>query len=295
MRIVQGDEVQGAAASKHRGGSATYARLLDGDDSSLIDNFSLILAKTPGRFSPRHRHNFEQFRFQLRGTADYGRTGKLKPGMLGYFPEAVHYGPQTQDEGDELEMLVLQCGGASGSGYPGRNASAAATEELKKLGEFKDGVFHRSEGVPGKRNVDGFQAIWEHVNQRPLVYPKPRYDAPILTYPENFDWVPLSSAEGVWERRIGAFTERQCEASFLRLDEAAEFALLGKRDIFVVLQGSGTIGDQPLRRLTTVYLDVDEEAHLVGRERLEILHFRLPDLSQLKADAGTPSHAQAAE
>lgn len=283
MKIVQGDQIEGGAASRHRGGSATYARLLDGDDTSLIDNFSLVLAKTPGRFSPRHRHNFEQFRFQIRGTANYGRTGKLKPGMLGYFPEAVHYGPQTQDEGDELEMLVLQCGGASGSGYPGRTASMRATEELKQLGTFKDGIFHRNPGLPGKRNLDGFQAIWEHVNQRPLVYPKPRYDAPILMHPENFDWAAVPGQAGVAEKPMGMFTERTCGASFLRLDAGASFDVAGKRDIYIVLHGSGTVGTHPMRRLTVAFLETGDQARFVARDESELLHFRLPDLTALKA------------
>ena len=101
MKIVQGMDISGVAASKHRGGNAVYTRLIDGDDYSIVDNFSLIVARTPGRFSPRHRHNFEQFRFQLEGTANYGRTGKLKPGMLGYFPEGGALRPADAGRGRE--------------------------------------------------------------------------------------------------------------------------------------------------------------------------------------------------
>ena len=47
--------------------------------------------------------------------------------------------------------------------------------ELRATGTFDGGVYRRNEGEPGKRNMDGFQAIWEHVNGRPLQFPKPRY------------------------------------------------------------------------------------------------------------------------
>jgi hypothetical protein len=284
MKIVQGDLLQPDARSSHRGGTISYLRLLDGEPDT-IDNFSLVLARTPGRFSPRHRHNFEQFRYQLEGIADYGRTGKLKPGMIGYFPEGVHYGPQTQDEGDRLAILVLQCGGASGSGYLGREGEVAYTEELKKLGVFKDGVYHRNPGVPGKKNVDAFQAIWEHVHQRPLVYPKARYDVPILMHPDAFEWVPVEGAKGVYDKLMGVFTERRTSASFLKLGDAAAYTVSGQRDIYVVLSGSGTVVGEPYRRLTTVLLERGDRAAFKAREATEILHFRLPDLAGVQAKA----------
>src|ERR687893_503860 len=138
MKIVHFNQAQQTTGSSHRGGESTYFRMLDGEEGSA-GNFSLLVARSPGRFSPRHRHNFEQFRYQLEGVADYGRTGKLKPGMLGYFPESVHYGPQTQPDGEMLSVMVLQFAGASGNGYPGRSVSLAVAEELKQIGHFKDG------------------------------------------------------------------------------------------------------------------------------------------------------------
>jgi mannose-6-phosphate isomerase-like protein (cupin superfamily) len=298
MKVVQADKVEGKPASFHRGGSSVYTHLVEGDDASPVDNFSLIIARTPGRFSPRHRHNFEQFRYQLEGVADYGRTGKLKPGMIGYFPEGVHYGPQTQDPGETLKMLVLQCGGASGSGYPGRKAVMAAQEEMRKYGHFKDGVFYRNEGVPGKRNLDSFQAIWEHVAGRPMVYPKPRYDVPILMHPDAFEWVPVEGAAGVCERQMGAFTERQASARFLKLDPGAVLSMTGKRDILFVVSGTGKVKggakSDPLRAHTTVYLEPGDKAVLEAKQETEILNIRLPDLSGVRSWSRS-DHVEAAE
>jgi len=283
MKIVQGDITEPKAASFHRGGSVTYAYLLDGDESSPVDNYSLVIARTPGRFSPRHRHNFEQFRYQLDGTANYGRTGKLKPGMVGYFPEGVHYGPQTQDENETLTMLVLQCGGATGSGYPGRQATLRAQHELREKGKFKDGIFFRNEDEPGKRNVDGFQAIWEHLNHRPLVFQKPRFDVPVLMHPENFQELPVEGASGVFEKPMGAFTEARSEVGMTRIEKGASYRPTGKRDIFFVVSGQGVVEGEPLRRFTTVFLDFGERATLKADEEITLLRIRMPDLRHVMA------------
>jgi len=300
MKIAQGDNIEQKPASYHRGGSAKekfggasakYSQVFDGDPESPIDNYSVVIARTPGRYSPRHRHNFEQFRFQLEGVANYGRTGVLKPGMLGYFPEGVHYGPQTQEEGEELAVLVLQCGGASGSGYPGRDATLKAQKELLKLGTFENGVFHRKEGLPGKTNLDSFQAVWEHISGRPLVYPQPRYDAPILIHPDHFVEVSVEDAPGVFEKCLGAFTECQSEAGMMRIAAGTEYKPAGKRDIFVALSGRGRIEDEPLRRFTSLFLDFDESATIRAEEDVHMLRLRLPDLRHLVATTGASREA----
>jgi mannose-6-phosphate isomerase-like protein (cupin superfamily) len=283
MKIVHGARVESKAESQHRGGVSHRQRLLEGE-AGRIDNFSLVIARPKDRFSPRHRHNFEQFRYQIEGEADYGETGVLKPGMLGYFPESVHYGPQKQGNGQDLCVLTLQCGGASGSGYLGRDAEFNVTKELEKLGTFKDGVFTRNPGVPGKKNLDGAQAIWEHAMGRPLEYPKPRYEKPILMQPGNFDWVPLEGQQGVAEKFMGTFTERRASASFFRLDPGASFTVTGRRTIYVVLKGAGDLEGEDYGQHTTLFLEgADERATFTARDETELLHFRLPNLSGVRA------------
>ena len=277
MKIVQGDQVPDGAGTSHRGGVSSHQYLLDGEPGAL-NNFSLVLAKSPGRYSPRHRHNFEQFRFQMEGAAKYGRTGKLTPGMVGYYPEGASYGPQTQEDGVNLAVLVLQCGGASGEGYLSRAEQAIAIDDLNTMGDFKDGVFFRNEDVPGKRNMDAFQAVWEHVNKRPMVYPKPRYDNPILMQPENYKWTPLVGAPGVSQRQLGDFTECHTRVGFLKIDPDTKLKLTGGRDIYFVVSGAGTVDGETLRPTTTVYLDDGEQARLSADESTGILHFHLPEI-----------------
>jgi hypothetical protein len=306
MKIVQTDEIPLKRGLEHRGGMFHGRIVVEGEPGAL-DNFQVSYGQMGGDFnSPRHRHNFEQIRYQLEGVLDYGRDGKLVAGMVGYFPEAVYYGPQSQDPNIACKTIVLQFGGASGSGYLSQAEVQAGMQELRQEGEFKDGVFRRHplpnppplegegrEGA-GKRNMDGYQAIWEHVNERPMVYPKPRYPQPIFMDPTNYEWVPVAGQRGVAEKLLGVFTERRSEASFFRLDAGASFTARGK-GVYMVTHGSGSVGGEQLRALTTVYLDAGETATITAREETELLHFGLPDLAGLRMPVHDQAPAEAAE
>lgn len=277
MKIVQGEELQWARGLEHRGGMFHFRNLMEGEAGSL-DNFQLSLGRAGGDFySPRHRHNFEQIRFQLAGELDFARDGKMKTGMVGYFPEGMAYGPQSQDPDGAPMTIVLQMGGASGSGYLSRAEVKAGMDALTSEGEFKDGVFRRRADVPGKRNVDGYQAIWEHVNRRPMTYPQARYSRPFMMDPSHFEWVAVAGAPGVAEKFVGTFTERRSSARFLRLDPGTNFAAEG-RSLFVALNGAGTVAGETLQPLTTIYLLHGERATIAAREPVELLHLGLPDL-----------------
>jgi hypothetical protein len=290
MKIVHGDELPLARGLQHRGGTFHYQNVLEGEAGTL-GNFQLNFGHLESDFfSPRHRHNFEQYRFMLEGTFDFARDGKMTPGMFGYFPEGVSYGPQTC--AGKCMAAVLQFGGASGSGYLARKELHAGMADLKTLGEFKDGVFRRREDVEGKRNMDGYQAIWEHVNKRPMVYPKPRYETPFFMDPANFDWVPVEGAPGVAEKPLGTFTERRNQARQLRLNAGVSQALDG-RGIYIVLGGTGTVDGQAYRRLTTVYLDKNETAPFAAAEATQLLHFGLPNLDGLVMTAPAAEAAAA--
>ncbi len=294
MRIVQTDEIPLKRGLEHRGG-VFHGRVVVEGMPGTIDNFQLSYGQMGGDFnSPRHRHNFEQVRYQLEGVLDYGRDGKLVEGMVGYFPEGVYYGPQSQDPNISCKTIVLQFGGASGHGYLSEDEVRAGREALEAEGDFKDGVFRRRADVEGKRNLDGYQAIWEHVNGRPLVYPKPRYPQPIFMDPATYDWVPAEGQPGVSEKLLGVFTERRSEVGLIRIDAGARFTARGK-GVYMAVRGEGTIGGEPLRALTTVYLDAGETVALVAREATELLHFGLPNLAGVRPAAHHPVPAEAAE
>ena len=191
MRIVHGDQIEEKIRiHQHRQGMFRYRTVAVGEPGTP-GNFILEMVRTTDDFfSPRHKHNFDQFRYQLEGEFDFDRNGKMTPGIIGYFPEGTPYGPQSSSVSSLT--LVLQFGGASGNGYMTQEQMEAGTAELKKHGTFEKGVFRRNESEEGKRNVDGYQAVWEHVNKRPMTYPAPRYHEPIMMSPDHFDWVPVT-------------------------------------------------------------------------------------------------------
>ena len=165
MRIVQGDQVQPQPAVRYRPGSLTACILLEGTPGTP-GNFQLSLGITGADFlSPRHRHNFEQYRCVLQGGFDFARDGKMQPGMVGYFPEGVYYGPQSSAE--DTVAAVLQFGGVSRNGYLGAAEVNAGMAALQQHGVFEKGIYRRTGPDTGHRSQDGFEAIWEHVNRRP--------------------------------------------------------------------------------------------------------------------------------
>ncbi len=278
MKIVQGDEVPLKRGLEHRGGTF-HGRILVEGEPGRIDNFQLNYGQIGGDFySPRHHHNFEQVRFCLEGEVDFARDGKLSEGMVGYFPEGAYYGPQSQDASQTPVVIVLQCGGASGSGYLSQAEVKQGMAELSAFGEFKDGVFRRNASVAGKRNTDGYQAIWEHVNGRAMTYPKPRYNRPFFMDPKNYDWLPVAGATGVAEKRLGSFTERGTAADFYRLDKGSRFTGEG-RAIYFVVSGTGTAAGTAYRRLTTVFCEAGESCAFAADDATVILRYGLPDLS----------------
>ncbi len=290
MQITQYDEVKPVRGLQYRGGTFHFRHLLNGT-AGTIGNFQFNIGEQDGDFaSPRHRHNFDQFRFQIEGTMNFDRNGKMTAGSFGYFPEGAAYGPQTSD--GRSVTAVLQFGGASGSGYLSRQQVQAGTEELKKFGTFEGGIFRRNDDAEGRRNTDGYQAIWEHVNGQRMEYPKPRYRDPVMVDPANYEWLPIKGMPGVSQKPLGTFTERQCGAALIKLARGATYGV-GERTVYLVLSGSGIAGNASYRQLTALHLEEGEGADIVARDETEILCLVLPDLAGMEAPRA--AHIEAAE
>ncbi len=242
MRIVHADEVPfDKPRTKHREGDITFKRLMQGVPGS-VHNFEFLVARTGGRFyGPRHKHNFEQIRLGIHGLLGSKEGDTIAPGQIGYYPEATPY----QIDSTDSEIILIQFGGPSGWGYLSYDQLYAGSAELAKLGEFRDGVFFRHRGAnlaPGvKKNQDGYEAIWEHVYQRPIEYPKQRYASPVIMNPESFPWVSDASEPGAARRNLGVFSERNIAIAQIRLAPGAtlsEAAPAAPR-FFLVLDGTG--------------------------------------------------------
>jgi len=282
MHITHAED-SSQASNAVRGGNRQFKTLLRGDDNSP-GNYKLSFVRQSGSLDiPRHRHNFDQLRMCLEGEPqNYGKNKWINPGEIVYFPEGTPYGPE-QSESPRLS-ITLQFGGASGSGYLGAEKIAAAIEEMKTFGTFDKGIFTRQgELAPGqKRNQDSYEAIWEHVNKRKLIYPKPRYEEPICMKPAGFDWVPAGQA-GISKKLLGMFSERGCTVSMLKFEPGAEgrIAPHGSSQVGFVVSGEGRAAGDEIRKYTAFSLAPGEACELKSAGGMELLLVCLPIIANI--------------
>ena len=256
---------------------AFYSQRLLAGEPGAPGNFSLQLVSTPNTYnSPRHRHNFDQVRYQIEGEFDFDTDGKMVPSSIAYFPEGTHYGPQSS--ASKSLSLVLQFGGASKSGYLSSEQYERAMSELSASGTFSKGVFTRIEKDGRKLNKDAYQAVWEHVNGRPLVYPPPRYGRPIFMSPAQFNWAAVQGHAGVRCKRLGEFSECSARLALYRIEEGASLRL-EDNSIYFVLNGAGTVEDERFAVYATIHAKTGEHAILAAREPAELLQLGLPHLT----------------
>lgn len=281
MQIVQVDELPMLTrTSGGRGGTWEYRRVMSGDPDDP-GNFSLVIYYHNGSFySPRHHHNFDQFRFQLDGDADFARSGKMTTGTLGYFPEGAYYGPTT---GPAHIVAVLQFAGPSGSGYMGSRGRAARVE-MESFGRFEKGVFRRNDDVEGRKNQDSSEAIWEHVHKRKLVYPEPQYAGAIMIETGLTEWSPVEGLAGVEKKALATFTNCKIPAACYKISAGSSFRTPA-RGIYMVLTGTGQVEDQPMRAQTVVYVDADESACFTAETTAEILLMGMPRVADMAQKA----------
>lgn len=277
MEIIHGRDIEYVPAkAKHRGGGLEFKYLAVGDEGTP-ENFVLELARQKEFYSPVHHHNFDQFRFAIKGDFSLKPNMTLKQGQLSYHPEGVYYGPQD-DGPDERICLVLQFGGASGQGYIPIKTLAAASAALSEKGEFKGGIFYSNEGGNA---VDGYQANWEHVKGQKLVYPAPRYHDPVFMLPENFMYKVYRGGEKAFRKLLGVFSERETRVEMLKIEKGGKL-VVGSEDaihLLYVLDGSGNVGKEMLTVESTIKLNAGASCEVVSTEGMEMLHFALPMLS----------------
>ncbi|HWE74493.1 MAG TPA: hypothetical protein VG328_15120 [Stellaceae bacterium] len=280
MKLVHGGRMAfQSGQEKHRGGGLATKLLLAGEEGTK-ENFRLTLGRDRGGHqNPRHHHNFDQIRLSLQGSLSIAPGKELEEGWIGYFPEGTWYGPQAPATSERI-TLVLQFGGASGQGFISTRQMQQGYAALAKIGTFDAGVFHRTDGV-GRKNQDAFEAIWEHVAGRPLAYPPPRYDEPILMNPAHFAWVPDRAQPGVARKLLGSFTERGTRIELLRLDKGARLAA-GEADtrlLLFALSGAGEGWEQHAAfQIEPLVSEKGEHATIAATQPAELLQIALPML-----------------
>ena len=239
MRIGEFATAESGAVGSMRVGKLDQKFLLQGDDDSP-NNYLLNVGLTGsgGWGTPRHRHNFDQIRYVLKGKYPASPHKIMDEGSVAYFPESVHYGPQDRPEG--LEMMVIQFGGASGAGFLSTPRREAANEALKAKGEFKSGVFTWVDEKGQKHNMDGAAACYEEATGRKMVLAPPRYDDVIMMDPENYEWLE-SGTPGVYTKLLGTFTERSTKMSFIKVAAGATYNTGSRSQVDVLFMSKGNI------------------------------------------------------
>jgi hypothetical protein len=279
IELRHADELTWTDVSGHRQGPIRFKRLLQGEPGSP-GNFELsVIRSGVGYHTPRHRHNFDQVRFGLSGRFNYSPRRDLEAGQVGYFPEGTFYGPQESPE--ETHVLLLQFGGASGSGFMSYDQLTAGYEALRAEGSFEGGVFRRA-GGGGRANQDGYEAVWEHVNGRLVSYPPARYDEPVLMRPQSFAWQPLASEAGVAARRLGSFSECCTELAFLALAAGAHHRVPEDGDwLLFCTGGAGRVGERSWRAQSALRVPSGAAAVLAADAPSELFAIRLPGLDKV--------------
>jgi quercetin dioxygenase-like cupin family protein len=236
MKIIHEADAPKHGASAHRPGGVAFTYLLEGEENTP-ENFSLMLVHVENEYhAPRHRHNFDQVRIMLDGSFGFDRGQTQGPQSVGYFTEGLYY---TQRGTGPSTTLLLQIGGASGSGYMSNRQLRASVAALEQCGTFHDGVYTRTDGQNRHQHQDGYEAAWEHTFGRSIAYPTPRYDTPIVIAPGAFAWVNDTAQRGVAHKRLGSFHERGLGLSYCKLDAdaSAQVSPVQKTSAWVVLSG----------------------------------------------------------
>jgi hypothetical protein len=272
MKVVRAEQARFAGPKAHREGGIAFRYLLEGREGAL-DNYALMLVDIEDAFAtPRHRHNFEQVRIMLDGSFGFGPDKTQATGSVGYFCEGTWY---TQSAQGRSTTLLLQVAGPSGHGYMSAGQLDRGIAEISANGTFANGRF-RSTGDDGApHDQDGYEAVWEHVFERRIAYPAPRYDAPVLMQPANFSFVPDLRFPGVARKSLASFNERGLSIAQLRMRAGSRFESTTRQPVLLYCTaGEGTAGgeawssgsaiEQPRGERVVLQANADSDFYVLG-------------------------------
>jgi hypothetical protein len=198
----------------------------------------------------------------------------MEPGTIAYFPEGVFYGPQSIT-GESL-TLVLQFGGASGSGYISEATFQAGVEKLKASGTFEKGIYRSAQPDGSIRSTDAYEAVWEDLNGRRLKYPRSRYQKPVFLDPESFNWREADHDPGVARRHLLTASEGEMRLTQWKLEPGKQTTLEANTIVFI-MQGKGQSNLHPWDKWSTLYSGTSPLT-LLANSSVVLLEIRLPDI-----------------
>jgi hypothetical protein len=231
--------------------------------------------------TPRHHHDFDQFRIGLAGVLDFGLHQKLVARSIMYVPAGTWYGPENwhgPDHKDATMAAIFQFDGDCQSGMLNTVQIDAATEELKKRGEFRDGFYWPNE--PGERRaIDAYEASYELASGRKIVYPPAFIDEPIYMNVDARSWVP-SAEKGVEVKMLGAWGNYGLRLGMSKIGRETDHALFNTRQDLVVfsLSGEAVVNGMPFSEHSALVLEPGETAIITGAsDATELIELALPN------------------
>ncbi|MGH9032893.1 MAG: hypothetical protein ACRDY4_10200 [Acidimicrobiia bacterium] len=276
MQVMSSTDAEAHNFSEHRGAGIRFQRLLRGEPDAP-DNFEWSIVHFGEDYTtPRHHHNFSQILYVLEGLHEWSPRVSMPEGSVTYSPEGTFYGPQR---GHGSLVLTLQYGEASGSGFMSYDRLAEGSKRLAESsnGRFDDGVWRVVDADGTQRNQDGYEAIWEEINRRPVGYPEPRYETPVTMHPDAFDWV-ATAEPGIERRHLGTFSELETTIGFLGYASGATHRVeaLPSRELHFVVEGAIRVGNGIHGRRTAFMFDPGDDHTIEAMEPTTAYVISLP-------------------
>ena len=151
-------------------------------------------------------------------------------------------------------MMVIQFGGASGSGFLSTPRPKPPTKHSRPKASS------RAAFSPGSMKTAKAQHGWiggllRGSNRQEACFAEPRYDDVVVMNPDAYQWVETGTP-GVSTKLLGTFTERNTQIGFIKVDAGATFNTGSRSQIEVLFMSRGnvTVNGRTYGEKTTIEL-----------------------------------------
>ena len=281
MKVAHHAEIEYDSWPGIRGENALHRTLLQGNKNTPLNfEYGIVTFKNDGNGSPRHKHVFDQFRYAIEGEIEYDPGKTIPQGCLAYFPEGVYYGPFKIHP--RTVFLSCQFGGPSGQGFVHRQDLGVAREALAKEGTFEfgqdKGVYVWTDKDGKTHREDSHKAVWQRATGAKEVHmPAPRYDVPILIYPEAYRWVDIGPK--VAEKTLGVFNERNTYAKMVKIEKGGTWTrpAEGQKSLNFVVEGAVSLnGSEVCQKHDAFQCEPDESVQVTAMADAMLLIYGMP-------------------